>query len=494
MRYFYLLLPLILFINTLPAKAQNWSTPVNVSNMGKHCNAPRMIVDHNRTIHAVWSLMLTQQYRKIMYSKSETQGDTWTVPVAIADDSLQWFALPDIACDLQNRLYVAFEGDAMDPSNSLIYMVVNDGAQWGSPFIVSENFYGSMKTKVISDNTGRIYCFWDGWYANNSRIIYRFYENSVWSGIIIPYPIPQEYCFLTNLVVDRNNNLHCVGHHHLSNQGANYEDVNYFSYLKSSNQWSSFEVISDTLFQKFIYRDIDLDSSQVPHFVWRQNIHKIPSNDNATLSRYPNESGWLPVDSVEVNYNSYYHQFVIDNNNFSNISVSQWIDLPNNVHISYLKNYRQINNSWVAEIIDTIIGVFFEPNLIKLNNNEIGIIYYKGSAGNYSVADIYFSKYNIFTNIKPNELPAINMLITPNPFTTLTEITYTLSTQCQVLLDIFDINGKLITRLTDQTQSPGKYCRAWQGIGANAKEVSKGLYFVRLQAGCNVYTFKIAKQ
>ena len=218
----YRIIFILLFLNmAFTCFAQGWSTPVNVSNMSTHCNSPKMVVDHNGTIHAVWSSWVTQEYRKIMYSKSETHGNSWSTPIAIADDSLQWFAGPDITYDLQNHLYIAFEGDAMDPSNSHIYMVVFDGVQWGNPFIVSENFYGSSRTKVISDNTGRIYCFWDGWYANNSRIIYRFYENSVWSSIIIPYHAPQESCFLTNLVVDSDNNLHCVGHHHKANQNNN---------------------------------------------------------------------------------------------------------------------------------------------------------------------------------------------------------------------------------------------------------------------------------
>ena len=496
MRYFYLLLHFIVLINAITANAQGWSTPVNVSNMGRHCNTPRMIVDHNGTIHAVWSMAITQQYRKIMYSKSENLGDTWSVPVAIANDSLQWFALPDIACDLQNRLYVSYEGDDMDPSNTLIYMTIFNDNQWSTPFIISENMYGSNNSLVVTDNAGRVYCFWHNWYNNEVKLIYKYFENNIWSQSIIPYAQDGEFFWIKKIVPDSTNNLHCVGTHHYNNESRYDDRVIYCYYLKSSSQWAPIENISDTINYSWQGSSISIDKQQIPHFTWGQFLNPYPNpvTNNATLYRFPNESGWLPVDSVEVDQNSYYHQLVIDNNNLSNISVRQYIDLPNNVHISYLKNYRQINNSWFAEIIDTIIGVFFEPNLIKLNNNEIGIIYYKGSAGNYSVADIYFSKYNIFTNIKPNELPAIDLLITPNPFTTLTEISYTLNTQCQVLLDLFDINGKLITRLTDQTQSPGQYCITWQGVGANAKEVSKGLYFVRLQAGSNVYTCKIAKQ
>lgn len=471
--------------------AQGWTEPVNVSQMGKFCNAPKMTVDHNGAIHAVWSMMVTQQYRKIMYARSEDMGNTWTTPVAIADDSLQWFAQPGIACDLLNHLYVAFEGDAMSPSTSLIYLVKYNGTQWSEPIVISPGFPGSMHTRMIADHTGRIYCFWSGWFLNNSRILYRYYENSTWSDILIPYSAPDESCFLTNLVVDKSNNLHCVGHHHLDYQPSNHEDVNYFSYYRSSNQWSPFEVISDTLFDKFIGRDIDLDSTQVPHFTWSQFIHPTPSSDKATLYRYPNYSGWLPVDSVELNHNSHDHQLVIDRNNRSNIIVNSWVTSPS--LFSYLLNYRLYGDEWIGEIIDSINGVFYEPNADILNINQIGVIYFKGRISTDTISDIYFSKFDIYTDIKYNNRSTFEFSIFPNPFEIQADIIYTIETTCHVVLDIIDMNGKHIARLNDRTESPGKYCYTWQGTDSKRKEVGNGLYFVRLQAGRYVLNCKLIK-
>jgi hypothetical protein len=476
--------------------AQGWSTPVNVSNMGTHCNSPKMVVDHNGTIHAVWSSWVTQEYRKIMYSKSETHGDTWSTPIAIADDSLQWFAQPDIACDMQNHLYVAFEGDAMDPSNSVIYIVVNDGTQWGSPFVLSENFYGSMHTRLITDNTGRVYCFWDGWYMGNDKIMYRYYENQIWSNLLIPYTNAGEYYFLNNVAVDSSNNLHCVGYYLNESQNAYNLHVYYFSYIRSSNQWSPFELISDTISYSWQGSDISLNIQQIPHFVWGQflNPYPYPSTDNATLYCYPDESGWLPVESIEVNHNSYDHQLIIDRTNQSNICVNQWTNIPNQPSDSYLINYRNINNIWIGEEIDKITpGAFYEPDLISLGNETIGVIYYKGSATDDSVSDIYFSKFNIYTKIQMHDLPATDLIITPNPFTDETELSYIINSQCHLVLDIFDLSGKLIERLIDQTQSPGRYCHTWQCTGLNRKEVKAGVYIVRLQAGRYVYSRKVVK-
>ncbi|MEI6062143.1 MAG: T9SS type A sorting domain-containing protein [Bacteroidota bacterium] len=428
-----------------------------------------------------------------MYSKSENQGNTWTTPIAIANDSLQWFGLPDIACDLQNHLYVSFEGDDMAPANTLIYMVQYNGTAWSNHFVVSDNMYGSNNSLVVVDKANRLYCFWHSWYNNEVKLTYKYLENNSWSQAIIPYTQDGEFFWIKKVVADSSNNLHCVGTHHYQNESRYNDRVIYCFFYRNTNQWAPIENISDTTNRSWQGNSIDIDENAIPHIAWGEFINAYPSLDNASLYRYPNESGWLPIDSVEINHNSYYHQLVIDNNNLCNISVRQYIDLPNNVHLSYLINYREINNSWIGEIIDSVNGVFFEPNLIKSGNSDIGIIYYKGSVSSDSASDVYFSKYNIFTKIKLNELPATELLITPNPFNDKTEISYIINSQCHLVLDIFDLNGKLIERLTDQTQSPGKYCRTWQCTGLNRKEVKAGVYMVRLQAGRYVYSRKVVK-
>ncbi len=357
--------------------------------------------------------------------------------------------------------------------------------------VISDGHPGSMHTRMIADNTGRIYCFWSGWLSNNFRILYRYFENTNWSDILIPYSAPDESCFLTSIVVDKVNNLHCVGHHHFDYQSANHEDVNYFSYYRSSNQWSPFEVISDTLYDKFVGRDIDLDSAQIPHFTWSQFIHPTPSSDNATLYRYPNCSGWLPIDSVEVNNNSHDHQVVVDQNNFSNISVNSWFNSPN--LISYLINYRINGDQWIGEIIDSISGVFYNPYAEVINFNQIGIIYFKGKISTDTISDIYFSKYDIYTDIKYNNLPTSEFLVSPNPFVSQTDIAYTIKSTSVVKLDIINMNGRLIARLNDRIESPGRYCYTWQGTDSKLKEVGKGLYFVRLQVGRYVLNCKLIK-
>lgn len=66
----------------------------------------------------------------------------------------------------------------------------------------------------------------------------------------------------------------------------------------------------------------------------------------------------------------------------------------------------------------------------------------------------------------------------PNPFNPSTKISFSLPAQSFVLLKIFDINGREAATIISEELSAGTYSRQW-----NAKGLSSGVYFYRLQAG-----------
>ena len=66
----------------------------------------------------------------------------------------------------------------------------------------------------------------------------------------------------------------------------------------------------------------------------------------------------------------------------------------------------------------------------------------------------------------------------PNPFNPTTTLRYELPKDSRVTLSVFDINGREVTRLVNETQPAGCYSITW-----NASEVGSGIYFYRIQAG-----------
>jgi len=66
----------------------------------------------------------------------------------------------------------------------------------------------------------------------------------------------------------------------------------------------------------------------------------------------------------------------------------------------------------------------------------------------------------------------------PNPFNPTTTLRYELPKDSRVTLLVFDINGREIARLVNETQPAGCYSLIW-----NAGEIGSGIYFYRIQAG-----------
>ena len=66
----------------------------------------------------------------------------------------------------------------------------------------------------------------------------------------------------------------------------------------------------------------------------------------------------------------------------------------------------------------------------------------------------------------------------PNPFHRSTVIQYSLPTQCEVTLSVYDVTGSLVGELVDEQQGPGFYRAHWDLQGC-----ADGIYFCRLMAG-----------
>ena len=74
----------------------------------------------------------------------------------------------------------------------------------------------------------------------------------------------------------------------------------------------------------------------------------------------------------------------------------------------------------------------------------------------------------------------------PNPFNPSTKITYSVPSTGKVRLAIYDILGNQIALLVDATKNYGTYT-----VNFNAKSLSSGIYFYKLDAGARSITKKM---
>ena len=76
--------------------------------------------------------------------------------------------------------------------------------------------------------------------------------------------------------------------------------------------------------------------------------------------------------------------------------------------------------------------------------------------------------------------------IYPNPFNPITNITYGLPEYTDVHIVIYDISGKQIETLINESQSPGYHRVDW-----NADQHPSGVYFIKMVAGEYISTQKL---
>jgi hypothetical protein len=75
----------------------------------------------------------------------------------------------------------------------------------------------------------------------------------------------------------------------------------------------------------------------------------------------------------------------------------------------------------------------------------------------------------------------------PNPFNQSTTISYEVPVRGRVRVYIYNILGQEVATVTDGVVNPGSYSVVWE-----AKELSSGIYFIRMEAGEFVQTRKVA--
>jgi hypothetical protein len=70
----------------------------------------------------------------------------------------------------------------------------------------------------------------------------------------------------------------------------------------------------------------------------------------------------------------------------------------------------------------------------------------------------------------------------PNPFNPSTRIKFSLSRRSHVRLLIYDVSGRLVRVLIDETRQAGTYGTAWNGKTEKGHQAASGVYFCRMEA------------
>jgi len=77
--------------------------------------------------------------------------------------------------------------------------------------------------------------------------------------------------------------------------------------------------------------------------------------------------------------------------------------------------------------------------------------------------------------------------IYPNPFSESITIDYEIAdtelNSGKIMIQVYDITGRVISNLVNKNMEPGRYSVAWNGRHENGTPVSRGIYYIRFSAG-----------
>ncbi len=76
----------------------------------------------------------------------------------------------------------------------------------------------------------------------------------------------------------------------------------------------------------------------------------------------------------------------------------------------------------------------------------------------------------------------LDVRVMPNPLNPRTVLTFTLSRPGRVQVAVYDVQGRLVNKLSDQVRSAGPQFLVWDGSNSRNGHVSSGVYFFRIQA------------
>lgn len=122
----------------------------------------------------------------------------------------------------------------------------------------------------------------------------------------------------------------------------------------------------------------------------------------------------------------------------------------------------------------------------RQGSSTCGAVIYAG----FGPTNVYYDGECLITGINPSpgELPTVYSLDQnyPNPFNPSTSIKFSIPVAGDVVLSVYDVNGKLVSTLVNERKTAGIYT-----VDFNAARLSSGVYFYKIKSGEFIDTKKM---
>ena len=129
--------------------------------------------------------------------------------------------------------------------------------------------------------------------------------------------------------------------------------------------------------------------------------------------------------------------------------------------------------NWTAPSIDEGEVTFYAAG----NASNSG----DGNNGDYIYTAQFVTQPSTALTPRVEPLDFALLSVTPNPFNPSAEIRYRLDTEGEARLEVYDLGGRLVSRLSEGRQSAGEHAARWNGMTLSGRPAASGVYLARLE-------------
>ena len=388
---------LFIWLVAIPARPQQWSDPVLItSNSGN--GYPDLAVDQSGTLWCVWAHRINDFYWKIYIAHSSDHGETWTGYTDVSRNSEHWVSNPHIAIDTNNHIHVTYDHFVEDYTKTAIHYTMFNGVEWSQPVSLSDGMPGSDYNLVVTDQTNKVYCFW-----NYGTIRYREKTGNQWGPVITPYALSPDFYYLSQVIVDKNSDLHCAGLHRYSGQVTGRSRYVYWKVV--SNHWDDFVELSDTT--GIARKGLALRTDGKIAFTWMQRGTSMTVSQWATV--YAEQTTMGISNKTIISTDSRDPTLTTDKNDNLYIVLNEGSPEGGNVLVSHFKT----GNDWLKEVIETNFHGYY-GNQLLWHDPFVYLIATKMTENQYPLGDVQFRKIKTIQGIE-NIFGKTDIEVFPNP-------------------------------------------------------------------------------
>jgi hypothetical protein len=424
-----------------------------------------MAVEDDGTVHVVWAD--TRDGNSEIYYCSRVEG-TWGFETRLTNDTC-FSDCPAIACAEDGRVHVAWV-DSRD-GNLEIYYKEKDAGGWSADERVTVFDRVDHHPSLAVGPEGvclawerhilQVPQVWEVYFSTRS--------DGGWSTPSDPDGSDLRDSYRPSVAWGQDGLVHLV--YERQSATDEMEKIRYRSWDGMS--WSSATVLSsDSSYSRTPAIAAGRDSTL--HVVWQDGENV---GGNIFYATYDG-SAWQATEHLDTGASK-----------VGTPGVS--VDGSGTVHVVWADHrhgYPQIylmsddGSGWSDEIrISQGRGSSMLPNVAANGSSEVCVVW---TDLRHGAAEVYFRTNTGMTGVEEDLFVVASGHVDlsrphPTPFTSSTRLNYALSHSADLLLEVFDVQGRRVRTLAGGLHAAGSYFAVWDGRNASGVAVAPGVYFVR---------------